>query len=147
MRFSESDSGLDARKQLRGKAESGGDEEFWAAVESRDVDALGGALQMDDESHRRALATLLPRLSTWRRQKQEQSRRAWRYRVIWKPVARSGARGELRGTWALMVPARAAQDELVGRLSVALAERGGTVKVIAVRRRGSRAGGSCEKTA
>ncbi len=52
--------------------------------------SLGGALRVNDEAQRAALAMLLPTLAGWRRQSREQGTvDGWRYRVVWKPVAGS----------------------------------------------------------
>ncbi len=83
-------------------AESAGpaDREFWAAVDRADVTGLATTLGVDST----ALGTVLPALSTWRRQVERESAvDRWRYRIDWRPV-RGGAAGGLSGRWLVVVP-------------------------------------------
>ncbi|WP_394849577.1 SDR family NAD(P)-dependent oxidoreductase [Pendulispora brunnea] len=106
------------------------DTEFWTAVERGDARSLGDALQVEDEAHRSALAELLPRLSQWRRRRQQESTiDGWRYRIVWKPLDR-GETIPLAGTWLLVVPARLADDPGVDALRAALIERGASVVTV-----------------
>ncbi|MEU4252337.1 type I polyketide synthase [Amycolatopsis sp. NPDC026612] len=79
------------------------DTAFWAAVEREDVGELAGALSIG-EDQRRSLTELLPALSSWRRQRSEQSVvDGWRHRVAWEPARETGATPP--GRWLLAVPA------------------------------------------
>jgi acyl transferase domain-containing protein len=103
---------------------------FWEAVDGGDLEALAGTLQVCDEEHRAALATLLPTLSTWRRHGREnRTIDSWRYRVVWQVVPALGAvsREELRGAWLLVTSASGTDDALVAELAQALRDRGGSV--------------------
>ncbi|NBH10301.1 type I polyketide synthase, partial [Amycolatopsis sp. SID8362] len=99
------------------------DTAFWSAVERADVGELAGALAID-EAQRESLTALLPALSTWRRQRDEESVvDSWRYRVAWEPARETGATP--RGTWLLAVPA--AEAALGDRIAAALTANGVTV--------------------
>ncbi|WP_437712864.1 SDR family NAD(P)-dependent oxidoreductase [Sorangium sp. So ce448] len=101
---------------------------FWGAVERGDVDALTEALRAVDLAQRSALASVLPMLSTWRRQRHEQSAiDSWRYRIVWKPLPSSPSASDASGTWVLAIPARAGADELASRLTRGLTARGAAV--------------------
>ncbi|WP_394849578.1 SDR family NAD(P)-dependent oxidoreductase [Pendulispora brunnea] len=120
---------LDATKKKTEKATAAPDErEFWHAVENDDVDALTAALRVDDDAHRSALATLLPGLSRWRRQRRESSTiDGWRYRVAWKRAETTLPETDFHGLWLLVAPA---DDALTTALGRALEEKGATVKVV-----------------
>ncbi|MFF7725389.1 type I polyketide synthase [Streptomyces sp. NPDC008001] len=80
------------------------DAEFWETVEREDLQALAGTLDIRAED---TFSDVLPRLSSWRRQRKEQSAvDHWRYRVTWKgiPDSHGSARS---GHW--LVPVSAAQ--------------------------------------
>ncbi|MEU1488454.1 type I polyketide synthase [Streptomyces sp. NPDC005752] len=101
------------------------DERFWAAVEQEDLSGLveGSGLSADQP-----LSTVLPLLSSWRRQSREQSTvDAWRYRVTWKPVTATGA-AAASGTW-LVVAAEEHHDHPV---VTGLREHGGDVELLTV---------------
>ncbi|MFF4322629.1 type I polyketide synthase [Streptomyces sp. NPDC001568] len=71
-------------------------EEFWAAVERNDLEALG--LGEDTPS-----AAVLPALTAWRQGHQERRTLAdWRYRVAWKPVPEPVTPTTLTGTWLVV---------------------------------------------
>ncbi|WP_370966489.1 type I polyketide synthase [Amycolatopsis sp. cg9] len=96
------------------------DSAFWSAVERADIGELAGALAID-EDQRESLTALLPALSTWRRQRDEESVvDSWRYRVTWEPARETGAAP--RGTWLLAVPA--AETALGDRIAAALTAHG-----------------------
>ncbi|MFI2214644.1 type I polyketide synthase, partial [Streptomyces sp. NPDC020141] len=101
------------------------DARFWDAVEREDLASLVAELDVDRDA---SISELIPALSAWRRQGQEQSEvDGWRYRVAWKPVADvSGAR--LSGVWVAVVPAGAGDSVLVG----ALGECGAEVRRVVV---------------
>ncbi|TDP92877.1 type I polyketide synthase [Labedaea rhizosphaerae] len=66
------------------------DTEFWAAVDAEDADVLG-----------RELATVLPELSAWRRERQEKSTLdSWRYTESWQPLPAASA--SIAGTWLVV---------------------------------------------
>ncbi|MBE1502211.1 acyl transferase domain-containing protein/D-arabinose 1-dehydrogenase-like Zn-dependent alcohol dehydrogenase/acyl carrier protein [Amycolatopsis lexingtonensis] len=99
------------------------DTAFWSAVERADVGELAGALAID-EAQRESLTALLPALSTWRRQRDEESVvDSWRYRVTWEPARETGATPQ--GTWLLAVPAT--ETALGDRIAAALTANGVTV--------------------
>ena len=110
------------------------DDKFWAAVENEDLDVLGGALQVDDDTDHQALATLLPKLSNWRRQQHALGTiDRWRYRTQWQPLSGTFSRADLAGSWLLLVPAATAgAQELALRLGGSLTALGGRVSVIAL---------------
>ena len=101
---------------------------FWAAVEGGDLQALSGALAVDD---RQRLGEVLPALASWRRRERDRSATEhWWYRVSWIPVTEIGA-AMLSGTWLLVVPAGQA-GELAQWCGRALAARGARVVVLEV---------------
>ncbi|MFI1569044.1 type I polyketide synthase [Streptomyces sp. NPDC020490] len=102
---------------------------FWEAVEREDLEALSGALELDDDS---PLGALLPALAAWRRSRREKAVvDSWRYRVAWQRLPEP-ARIPLTGTWLVVLPAgRApAHEEFAADCAAALARHGaGTVTV------------------
>ncbi|UQX03803.1 type I polyketide synthase [Streptomyces sp. RerS4] len=94
------------------------DARFWDAVERGDLTSLASELAVADDAR---FSDLVPALSAWRRQGQEQSEvDGWRYRVSWKPLADGGVGVRLSGVWLVVVPAggvdaTAVVDALVGR--------------------------------
>ncbi|WP_437670502.1 type I polyketide synthase [Sorangium sp. So ce131] len=108
---------------------SAADAGFWEAVDRSDVDALAQTLRVEDKDQQASLASLLPALSTWRRKQKDQGTvDAWRYRVLWKPAS-LGPKGDVSGTWLLVVSTAA---DLVAPLTEALTAAGATVVVCAV---------------
>ncbi|MER5363511.1 SDR family NAD(P)-dependent oxidoreductase, partial [Streptomyces sp. NPDC002785] len=98
---------------------------FWEAVEREDWQALAEELAVDGDQ---PLSTVLPALSTWRKQARERSAvDGWRYRVTWKPLA-DGQSARLSGTWLLIVPQYAAEGEWAQGTARVLAERGADVR-------------------
>ncbi|MEU9015397.1 type I polyketide synthase [Streptomyces sp. NPDC048479] len=80
------------------------DARFWEAVEREDLEALAGTLAFDTSDAIGSLETVLPALSSWRRQSREQSTvDGWRYRVTWKRIPEP-ATARLSGTWLVAVP-------------------------------------------
>ncbi|WP_446696886.1 type I polyketide synthase [Streptomyces zagrosensis] len=109
---------------------SGPDAGFWAAVEGEDVTALAETLQVEDEAQRSSLSSLLPTLSSWR--KQSRGRLAvdgWRYGIAWKPVARTTP-APLTGAWLVVVPAGYDADPWVAEAHRMLGAQG--VRVVPV---------------
>ncbi|MEW9534737.1 SDR family NAD(P)-dependent oxidoreductase, partial [Microbispora sp. NPDC049125] len=93
---------------------------FWEAVEREDLQALVSALDVSGDD---PLTAVLPALSSWRRQRREQSTvDAWRYKITWKPVTETRATPG-RGPWLVVVPAGLATDERVLRTMEALGGR------------------------
>ncbi|MFE1755840.1 type I polyketide synthase, partial [Streptomyces anandii] len=105
------------------------DARFWEAVDSADLSALTAELAIDAS---RPLSDVLPALSEWRRQRQEQSVvDGWRYRVDWKPLAEPAVAGP-NGTWLVVVPATMTEDVRVREVVEALGASGATVRRIAL---------------
>ncbi|WP_042422615.1 type I polyketide synthase [Streptacidiphilus anmyonensis] len=103
--------------------------EFWAAVEGEDLAAVAGSLDLADDA---PLSAVLPALSTWRRQRREQSTvDGWRYRIVWQPLTELPA-PVLSGTWALVVPEALAGDAWVDDTAEALARHGADVRRLVV---------------
>ncbi|MEV0416242.1 SDR family NAD(P)-dependent oxidoreductase, partial [Streptomyces sp. NPDC050448] len=113
-------------------AESAVDARFWDAVEREDLAALAGALAFDTPDAIQSLGTVLPGLSSWRRQSREQSTvDGWRYRITWKPSA-DPPEAALSGAWLVVVP-----EELTGpagdtaaAVLRTLADRGAEVRTL-----------------
>ncbi|MFE3639313.1 SDR family NAD(P)-dependent oxidoreductase, partial [Streptomyces sp. NPDC059168] len=103
------------------------DARFWETVERGDVESLAAMLGLDDAS---AWGSVVPALSAWRRESQEQALvDGWRYRVQWKPVTAAVSSGtSVSGTWLVVVPA-GLDDDVVVR---GLAERGADVQLVRV---------------
>nr|WP_229328555.1 type I polyketide synthase [Streptomyces sp. UNOC14_S4] len=98
---------------------------FWEAVEREDWQALAIELAVDGDERASAL---LPALANWRKQSRKQSVvDGWRYRVTWKPMT-EGSAARLSGTWLLVVPASAADDDWATGAARVLAERGADVR-------------------
>nr|AYW76477.1 MjmC [Streptomyces sp.] len=96
------------------------DAEFWAAVEREDLGALAADLDVDLDVAGAALESLVPALSSWRRQRRERSVvDGWRHRVIWKPLT-GVPEGVLSGTWLAVVPEGLAEDPWVCSVIAAL---------------------------
>nr|WP_305126832.1 type I polyketide synthase [Streptomyces sp. ODS25] len=81
---------------------------FWAAVEQQDLQALAAALHLGAEG-RAALQTLLPALSTYRRQDR------LHYRTVFEPLAAPTQR--TRGTWLLAFPEGTPPADLAAALT------------------------------
>ncbi|WUB67822.1 SDR family NAD(P)-dependent oxidoreductase [Streptomyces sp. NBC_00582] len=77
------------------------DARFWEAVEREDLEALAGALELEEE----VVGAVLPALTSWRRQSQEQAEAdRCRYQVRWAPVAGVPRDAVLQGRWLAVVP-------------------------------------------
>ncbi|MFD6180796.1 type I polyketide synthase [Streptomyces goshikiensis] len=116
-------------------AESAIDARFWDAVEREDVTALAEALAFDAPDAIQSLGTVLPGLSSWRRQSREQSTvDGWRYRVVWKPQADAVTKPRLSGTWLAVVPEapEGAAGDTVAAVLRTLADRGAEVRTVTV---------------
>ncbi|MFD4926098.1 SDR family NAD(P)-dependent oxidoreductase, partial [Streptomyces goshikiensis] len=115
--------------------ESAIDARFWDAVEREDVTALAEALAFDAPDAIQSLGTVLPGLSSWRRQSREQSTvDGWRYRVVWKPQADAVTKPRLSGTWLVVVPEAptGAAGDTVSAVLRTLADRGAEVRTVTV---------------
>ncbi|GAB1818042.1 type I polyketide synthase [Herbidospora sp. RD11066] len=83
-----------------GVVETAADSGLWDAIESTDLSALAGTLQVDDASLTAALPTLNA-MSAWRRRLREESVvDAWRYTITWKPFSPPPAK--LTGRWVVV---------------------------------------------
>ncbi|MFC9948902.1 type I polyketide synthase [Streptomyces pratensis] len=101
------------------------DEQFWAAVDQED---LTGLVEGSGFSADQPLSTVLPLLSSWRRQSREQSTvDAWRYRTTWMPAAASGG-ATASGVWLVV----AAEDHHNHPVVTGLREHGGDVELLTV---------------
>ncbi|MFT2018188.1 type I polyketide synthase [Streptomyces sp. 796.1] len=100
------------------------EERFWAAVEREDLAELTDTLGLAEG--RDEWGSVLPALSSWRRQRREHSViDSWRYRAVWRQRAElAQAPAALTGTWLLVVPAAYAAGPLAAELLHALGERG-----------------------
>ncbi|WP_369172974.1 type I polyketide synthase [Streptomyces sp. R28] len=106
------------------------DAEFWDVVERGDLEALAETLELGG-AIRDSLGEVLPVLSSWRRQRRDESTvEAWRYRVTWKPV--TAAAPALSGSWLLVVPAAEADHETVRETVRGLTRHGAEVTVFTV---------------
>ncbi|MGK5734113.1 SDR family NAD(P)-dependent oxidoreductase, partial [Streptomyces sp. URMC 124] len=82
------------------------DAEFWETVEREDLQALAGTLDIRADD---TFGDVLPRLSSWRRQRKEQATvDGWRYGVTWKGVP-DPAPQSTAGLGVWLVPVSAAQ--------------------------------------
>ncbi|QDQ14873.1 type I polyketide synthase [Streptomyces spectabilis] len=105
------------------------DASFWEAVEAEDLDALTGALEVDEEAPFRSV---LPALTAWRRQRQERSELdRWRYRTTWKPLGKA-APGRLTGTWLVVAGAGVPDEAWVDGTVRALEQGGARARVLRV---------------
>ncbi|MER5931004.1 type I polyketide synthase, partial [Streptomyces sp. NPDC002054] len=102
------------------------DTRFWEAVERGDLASLASELEVDDDAR---FSELVPALSAWRRQHQEQAEvDGWRYRVSWKPLTDVASGARLSGLW-LVVSAEGVDDTT---LVDVLAGRGAEVRRVVV---------------
>ncbi|PRP97903.1 Erythronolide synthase, modules 3 and 4 [Enhygromyxa salina] len=101
---------------------------FWSAIESGDLDTLANALNIADDAHRGSLESLLPALTTWRRNHQERTTlNAWRYRVEWKPAPTPPTLGNLTGTWLIVSASEPEDPEVIEIICQGISGAGGTV--------------------
>nr|WP_241911122.1 type I polyketide synthase [Streptomyces sp. DH-12] len=115
------------------------DARFWEAVEREDLEALAGALAVEDEDALTTLQEALPLLSSWRdRQDQEATVDSWRYRVVWRPHRDTTGPAADPRPWLVLVPdapdsqgpAPAAEDPWVRAVLGALTATGREVTVL-----------------
>ncbi|MEU5848471.1 type I polyketide synthase [Saccharopolyspora shandongensis] len=107
------------------------DDEFWAAVDSGDVDVLRQTLSMDADHDPESLRTMLSVLSTYRRLNREVSTAdSWRYRIAWRPMPEPSS--ALSGRWLVIAPLEGAEPEWVGGCLDALTAAGAHVVPVEV---------------
>ncbi|GAB3874926.1 hypothetical protein GCM10027610_144460 [Dactylosporangium cerinum] len=81
-----------------GPAEGAAERRFWDAVEGGDVDAVAASLDLAPAD---PLSSVLPALSSWRRQQRDGSAvLPWRYTVDWRPSTPAGV---VSGTWLALM--------------------------------------------
>ncbi|WP_206281744.1 type I polyketide synthase [Streptomyces agglomeratus] len=99
------------------------DAEFWETVEREDLLSLAETLDIGAGD---AFSDVLPRLSSWRRQRKEQSTvDGWRYGVTWKAIPDPSPEDPARnGIWLVPVSAAQLGDDWVAACLRALTERG-----------------------
>ncbi|MET9418357.1 type I polyketide synthase, partial [Streptomyces klenkii] len=99
------------------------DAEFWETVEREDLQALAGTLDIRAED---TFSDVLPRLSSWRRQRKEQSTvDGWRYGITWKGIPDPGApAADRNGVWLVLVSAAQLGDDWVTACLSGLTGRG-----------------------
>ncbi|MGV5039262.1 SDR family NAD(P)-dependent oxidoreductase, partial [Streptomyces sp. NRAIS4] len=99
------------------------DAEFWETVEREDLQAFAETLDIGADD---AFGDVLPRLSSWRRQRKEQSTvDGWRYGVTWKAIPEPAPEGPARnGMWLVPVSAAQLGDDWVTGCLRGLTERG-----------------------
>ncbi len=107
------------------------DAEFWDTVEREDLQALTETLDIGAGD---TFGDVLPRLSSWRRQRKERSAvDGWRYGITWKaipdPAPQSPASG---GVWLVPVSAAHLGDDWVTACLRGLTERGLTTLPVPV---------------
>ncbi|MFI5980679.1 type I polyketide synthase [Streptomyces sp. NPDC051555] len=106
------------------------DAQFWEAVENGDLRSLSTTLAVEDEDQQSSLGSLLPALSSWRRQGRTRTTLdSWRYRVTWKQVPENPAAAatSATGTWLLVVPSGDADSPWAAAAAQALTDGGASV--------------------
>ncbi|WP_345025597.1 type I polyketide synthase, partial [Streptomyces sedi] len=105
---------------------------FWEAVDQQDTAALAETLGLPADDTDPALDAILPALSAWRRRHLLGSTvDAWRYRVLWKPVAVPPAEAP-SGTWLLAVPVDHGARDWTRALTAALDAGGLRTRTVTV---------------
>ncbi|MFC4536702.1 type I polyketide synthase [Sphaerisporangium dianthi] len=116
----------------RGRPADAEEARFWRAVEDADLAALEQAPEFQDAVVLDGLRGTLPALSAWRRRRREQAAiDSWRYRVEWRPLARTEAT-VLDGTWLLLTPSHMADGGMAADVRDALGRHGARVVPITV---------------
>ncbi|WP_189866511.1 SDR family NAD(P)-dependent oxidoreductase, partial [Streptomyces poonensis] len=107
------------------------DAEFWRTVEREDLQALTDTL---DISAQDTFGDVLPRLSSWRRRRHEESTvDSWRYGITWKAMADLAPQDSTSsGVWLVPVSAGLPDDEWSAAWLRGLAERGLTTLPVPV---------------
>ncbi|WP_431776971.1 type I polyketide synthase [Streptomyces cucumeris] len=105
------------------------DADFWAAVDSADLETLTAELGAGADT---PLSAVVPLLSSWRARRNDQAELdGWRYRVGWQPLD-SGRNPVVSGTWLVAAPADGTATPAVEAITAHLAERGATVVLVGV---------------
>ncbi|WP_042390244.1 type I polyketide synthase [Streptacidiphilus melanogenes] len=105
------------------------DARFWETVEREDLEALTATLGLDGDQ---PLSSVLPALSTWRRQSRTRSTvDGWRYRITWNRLAFTPA-AALAGTWLVVTPDVDAAAEPTAAALAALAGAGADTRRLTV---------------
>ncbi|WP_446684959.1 type I polyketide synthase [Kibdelosporangium persicum] len=103
------------------------DADFWSAVERGDTGSVADLIELPDHA---SLDSVLPALSSWRRNRRRMSTMdRWRYRIRWRALS-AGTVAPLSGTWLLVLPGRTDRDEWVTAAEQALTEAGAVVEKI-----------------
>ncbi|MGW2749285.1 acyltransferase domain-containing protein, partial [Streptomyces sp. NPDC001450] len=101
------------------------DARFWEAVEREDLEALAGALELEED----VVGAVLPALTSWRRQSVEQAEvDGYRYRVRWSPVTGIPRGATLAGRWLAVVPDSLEDDTWAVSVREALTAAGAEVE-------------------
>ncbi|MER7475624.1 type I polyketide synthase, partial [Micromonospora sp. NPDC000018] len=107
--------------------DTGGDAEFWAAVESGDLAALAG--QLGDDAAVDALTPALPVLSTWRRARtRDAAVNGWSYQVGWRRIDLADSPAAV-GAWLLV---EFAGEPSADQVAAALTASSGDVRRVTV---------------
>ncbi|MEU3188555.1 type I polyketide synthase [Streptomyces sp. NPDC006923] len=100
--------------QIQEHRASGADADFWAAVEDEDVDSLAATLRIGTEER---LGAVVSAMSSWRRRRHDESvMDGWRYEIEWRSLRGAGAE-RLDGTWLVVVPEGAPQEDWLDPLT------------------------------
>ncbi|WP_052393321.1 type I polyketide synthase [Streptomyces roseoverticillatus] len=106
-----------------GPAGGAGEAGFWEAVEREDLEGLSAVLAIDG-NEADSLGSILPTLSSWRRQRRTRAEAdSWSYRVHWTPLA-APAGPPATGNWLVALPEDATGDPWVTRLLGTLRDQG-----------------------
>ncbi|HEV2634116.1 MAG TPA: SDR family NAD(P)-dependent oxidoreductase [Actinocrinis sp.] len=106
------------------------DEEFWAAVEGGDAEALAQALAVADQDLP-ALTALLPALTAWRgRRRAGSPADRSRYTLAWQSLPETPAPAAAAGTWLVAAPAGPGAQQVVSELMATLSGRGAQVVAV-----------------
>ncbi|MER7915696.1 MULTISPECIES: type I polyketide synthase [unclassified Streptomyces] len=107
------------------------DAEFWDTVEREDLQALADTLDIGAGD---TFGDVLPRLSSWRRQRKEQSTvDGWRYGITWKAISDPAPQSPDRsGVWLVPVGAGHHGDDWITACLRGLTERGLTTLPVPV---------------
>ncbi|MFK8844229.1 type I polyketide synthase [Streptomyces sp. Ac-502] len=111
------------RDEEEADAPEAGEAGFWAAVEREDLQELTAVLAIDG-SDADSLGTLLPTLSSWRRQRRTQAAAdRLSYRTHWAPRTASDGPAAT-GHWLVVLPDGTTDDPWTARLLDALRDHG-----------------------
>ncbi|WP_371483525.1 type I polyketide synthase [Kitasatospora sp. NBC_00315] len=92
-------------------AGTGADGPLWEAIESADPAAVAGLLAVDEHA---PLGSVVSALGEWRRAARQRAVvEGWRYRPVWKPLARTGRASAPDGTWLVITTGEEAWHEPV----------------------------------